>query len=90
MALTEQQMADRLALIKQIAARKKRMAKIVAKGKLVRTYVNDELERAPRVNLTEKYDGGESEIHYTDASKYAKEHYGEVYHETTRLDNDWD
>ena len=29
------------------------------------------------------------EFHYTDASKYAKEYYGEVYHETTRFDNDW-
>lgn len=27
---------------------------------------------------------------YTDAPKYAKEHYGEVYHETTKWDNDWD
>jgi hypothetical protein len=89
MALTEKQMADRLELIKQISARKKRMEKIYAKGKLVRTYVNDERERAPRVNLTDKYDG-ENINAWTDASKYAKEHYGEVYHETTRLDNDWD
>ena len=28
--------------------------------------------------------------HYTDASKYAAEYYGEVYHATTRFDNDWD
>lgn len=26
---------------------------------------------------------------YTDASKYAKEYYGETLYETTRYDNDW-
>ena len=30
------------------------------------------------------------DFHYTDASKYAKQYYGDVYHETTRFDNDWD
>ena len=30
------------------------------------------------------------DFYYTDASKYAKKYYGEVYHETTRFDNDWD
>ena len=28
--------------------------------------------------------------HYTDASKYANQYYGDVYRETTRFDNDWD
>mgnify|MGYP001184098722 FL=1 len=28
--------------------------------------------------------------HWTDASKYAEEHYGDVYRETTRYDNEWD
>lgn len=32
---------------------------------------------------------GENPNHYTDASKYAKEYYGETMHETTRFDNDW-
>ena len=27
--------------------------------------------------------------HWTDAPKYAKEFYGEVYHETTKFDNEW-
>ena len=26
---------------------------------------------------------------WTDASKYAAEHYGETFHGTTRFDNDW-
>ena len=30
------------------------------------------------------------EFHYTDAPKYAEKYYGEVFRETTRLDNDWD
>lgn len=28
--------------------------------------------------------------HWTDASKYADEYYGETMRETTRYDNDWD
>ena len=28
-------------------------------------------------------------LHYTDASKYAEEYYGETYRATTGLDNDW-
>jgi len=31
----------------------------------------------------------EEEFHYTDASKYAKQYYGDIYHETTRHDKDW-
>jgi len=30
------------------------------------------------------------EMHWTDASKYAKQYYGETFYETTRHDNDWD
>ncbi len=29
-------------------------------------------------------------IFYSDAPKYAKEYYGEVYHQTTKWDNEWD
>jgi len=39
---------------------------------------------------TEKSPLRNEDFHYTDASKYAKQYYGEVYHETTRFDNDWD
>lgn len=38
----------------------------------------------------ENYRDHDDERHWTDASKYAKEYYGEVYHHTTRFDNDWD
>ncbi len=30
------------------------------------------------------------DIYYSDASKYTKQYYGDVYHATTRHDNDWD
>jgi len=88
--LTETQMADRLALIKDVAERRNRVKKIVAKGKAVKRYSDEHVAtRKPTQNLTEKYDGGSNELHYTDASKYAKEFYGERYHQTTRFDNDW-
>lgn len=28
-------------------------------------------------------------VHYTDASKYAEQYYGETFRATTGLDNDW-
>tara|TARA_R110000796_G_scaffold12331_3_gene40874 strand:+ start:22 stop:294 length:273 start_codon:yes stop_codon:yes gene_type:complete len=28
-------------------------------------------------------------IHYSDAPQYAEKYYGDVYHATTRYDNDW-
>lgn len=31
----------------------------------------------------------EEEFHHQDAPQYAKEYYGEVYHQTTRHDKDW-
>ena len=95
--LTETQMAERLATIKAVAekqnAQKVRIAAIKAKSNRVVSWVNtvDEVEkpkRKPTQNLTEKYDG-QSELHWTDASKYAKEFYGERHYQTTRFDNDW-
>ena len=32
----------------------------------------------------------ESEIYWTDSEAYANKYYGDVYHQTTRYDNDWD
>ena len=46
--------------------------------------------RQAKARRTEKSALRNEDFHYTDASKYAKEYYGEVYHETTRFDNDWD
>lgn len=46
--------------------------------------------RQAKAKRTERSPLRNEDFHYTDASKYAKEHYGEVYHQTTRFDNDWD
>lgn len=60
---------------------------------------NNKLKRNQRVRKTETksidplLSGVNDNLninHYTDASKYANQYYGDVYHATTRYDNDWD
>ena len=92
--LTETQMADRLAMIKEVAEKRNRQAsmktRLAKKASAVKGWM-DEVEKpakAPTQNLTERYDGY-NENHYTDATQYAKEYYGERYNQTTRFDNDW-
>ena len=48
--------------------------------------------RQERVNTTKakKKKEPESEIYWTDSEAYANKYYGDVYHQTTRYDNDWD
>ena len=46
--------------------------------------------RQAKARRTEKSPLRNEDFHYTDASKYAKQYYGDVYRETTRFDNDWD
>ena len=46
--------------------------------------------RQAKARRTENSPLRNEDFHYTDASKYAKQYYGDVYHETTRFDNDWD
>lgn len=46
--------------------------------------------RQAKARRTEKSPLRNEDFYYTDASKYAKQYYGEVYHETTKFDNDWD
>jgi len=75
---------QRMALIKQIAERRKKMAEIKKKTRKVRAQV-------AKVDRSFMDIPKESNIYqYTDASKYAKEYYGETMYETTRYDNDWD
>lgn len=73
---------ERMALIKKIAERRKKMEKIKAKSNKVKTArVSRDFIKIPE----------ESNIYaYTDAPKYAKEYYGETMFQTTRYDNDWD
>lgn len=74
---------DRLALIKTIAERRKRMAMVRKQSAKVMATVKP---KKAEIDIPE-----ESNIYaWTDASKYANQYYGEVYRQTTRFDNDWD
>ena len=92
--LTETQMADRLALIKQAAEKRKRQASMKArlakKSRAVKGWMNEVEKPAkkPTQTLSEKQDRGNIN-HYTDAKQYAKQPYRERYSQTTRWDNDW-
>lgn len=73
---------DRMALIKEIAERRNKLSQVKTKTRTM---------KAPRVKRDYMDVPTESNIYqYTDASKYAKEYYGETHFETTRYDNDWD
>lgn len=97
--MTPQQKADRLALITEIAERQKSRkafkAKLTAQGSVVRRYT-DEVEKPKRKAKADPFSQAsiakmdENHNQWTDASKYAKEYYGETMFETTRYDNDWD
>ena len=86
---------DRLAIIKAIAekqknekARKERLATI-RKNTAKVSIVARKKRTAEDKKLTDFTGGQDNVNHYTDASKYAKTHYGEKLHETTRHDTDW-
>jgi hypothetical protein len=78
--------SERLALIKKIAERRNKMAKIKAKSSKVYETIN--YKTGPKKIEIPK--DNDNIYAYTDASKYAKEYYGEVMYETTKYDNDWD
>lgn len=89
---------DRLKQIKIIHQKRlKRQAfraRLEANAQKVRRYT-DEVEKPARKKAAAKLDAimdkyDENYNHYTDASKYAKEYYGERMYQTTRFDNDWD
>lgn len=73
---------ERMALIKKIDQRNKKLAAVKKKTRKV---------RAPKVDRSFMDVPKESNMYqWTDASKYAKEYYGETLYHTTRFDNDWD
>lgn len=77
--------SERLALIKEIAERKNKMKRIKAQSKTV-------LQKAPKAKrgfMDVPEDTSKNPNYYTDASKYAKQYYGETFYQTTRYDNDW-
>jgi len=97
MTMTTQQKAERLELIKAIAEKVQRRkafaAKLKAQGSVVRRWT-DEVEKPKRKAKGDKFNAemeamNENHNEWTDASKYAEEHYGETMRETTRFDNDW-
>jgi len=74
---------DRMALIKKIAERRKRMSKVCQQSAKV---IKSVQPKKKEIEIPK-----ESNIYaWTDASKYAKEYYGDVMYQTTRYDNDWD
>lgn len=80
--------SDRLALIKEIAERKKKMANI--KRKSAGTIRQIKAAAKPVQSFMDSPDdSSKNPNYYTDASKYAKQYYGETLYETTRFDNDW-
>lgn len=76
--------ADRIALIASLAdkynARARMRNNVKASSAAAR--------KARKKTVSSEHDG-ENINHYTDASKYAAKHYGEVYRDTTRFDDDW-
>ena len=75
---------DRLALIQEIHERRTKISTIKQKSKNLMSKPKDTREFA---DITIARNTDENINHYTDASKYAKEYYGDILHETTRYDN---
>jgi len=76
--------ADRMALIKEVHDRRKKMSNIKQKSKNLMSRPKATREFA---DITIARNTDENINHYTDPSKYAKEYYGDILHETTRHDN---
>ena len=74
---------ERMALIKKIAQRKSKLEKVKRKTRSIKLKKSKNLKDMPLPKESNIY-------HYTDASRYANEYYGETMYETTRYDNDWD
>jgi len=80
-----QSKAERIAMIK--ASAKRLQQSKTREARFVRMEAKPSKSNAK--SFLDNSDSMKDERYYTDASKYAKEWYGEVYHETTRFDNDW-
>ena len=94
--ITQQQLADRRMMI-QAAAERVRSAnaqKARIKSAVKRTSSVARKVKPKKDQVTGFEDAGTNPNHYTDASKYAKEYYGQRYEDTVRWDdigdhNDW-
>ena len=87
--ITQSQLADRRMMIQAAAertrSRKAQMARIKKASKRV-SAVSRKV-KPKKAQVTGFEDAGTNPNHYTDASKYAKEYYGQRYEDTTRWDN---
>jgi len=89
--MTKQTYEERMALIKAAHMKIKLREKWQKQARIAKRWTDEvEVERKSKlVNLTEKYDGGESMIHYTDGSKYLDEHYGDRVRGQRAYEEDW-
>lgn len=86
--------SERIALIKEIAERKKKLAAIKKKSSNTVRLVKASSVPA-RTFMDTPDDSSKNPNYYTDASKYAGEYYGETFRETTKFDSpfangDWE
>jgi len=97
MTMTTEQKAARLALIKQVAAKRKAAAEFKRRQQInaakVRRYT-DVVDRPARSAKSAEFDRAiekmnENHNQWTDAPQYAEKYYGQVYRDTTRFDNEW-
>ena len=97
MTMTVEQKAARLALIKEVAAKRAKSEnlrkRLAAGAKNVRRYT-DEVETPKRRRSAAEFDAevarmDENHNQYTDGSKYLAEHYGERLAERDEYESDW-
>lgn len=81
---------ERIALIKRIAERKKTLTKVKTKSQSVLDIMDKYEDAEKRTAKFVEEDKSKNDNYWTDAPKYANEHYGEVYRATTRYDNEWE
>lgn len=79
---------ERMALIKQIAERRK--SERTAKLSKIRVKSRKTISAIKPKKASIDIPVESNMYQYTDASKYAKEYYGETLYHTTKFDNDWD
>jgi hypothetical protein len=95
MTMSPEAKATRLAMIKRIAERQAKLKEVkrLSASAMAKTIASEPVNR-DRINGLDFdaviVDDSLNINHWTDAPQYAKEYYGEVAHETTRFDNDWD
>lgn len=81
---------ERIALIRKIAERKKKMATIKTKSRSLIDHFDKYEEMPQRVSKVVEEDKTKNDNYWTDAPKYAEQYYGETYRATTRYDNEWE